>query len=520
MKIVLYYLVLIISFPINAQIIYFDNQYDYLHRPESPLDICRLDGSYLLGGGEALNGNIVNNSFYFVKIDSAGNLLQQKSIGAGQNKSATIRYIFKKENDSLFVQGTRSIFGQNYDTQIFLAEINNETLDTIWTKDYGNTSLLEGTGKAIKTADGGFAVTGWVFSDNYNTRIYLMKMDSVGNLEYYKHYTPNSNITHEGMSLVQTIDGGFLMLGFRRYWDYYKGDDILIDDKLLLKVDAQGEQEWIQFYPSEPDSLIKSNFHKWIIGLEDGNYLSGGRIVHFKEDFVAATDFREYSLTKYNPEGEVIWDKTYGNNFGMYSDEGIVTSSGNIVFVGYEIDPLFPGSGRRQYGLMASTDSVGELLWLRKYYSAPADVAIDFFHAVTEAPDGGYVACGDSFGPWADSTYQNVWVIKTDSIGCLEPFCDSIFTAVEEPFPLISEAALRIYPNPTTDQLTIDTGEAHTLLGIQIFDSSGKRVEDIQFFRAHHLHSHTLSIAQFPAGMYFVNVRTEKGWWSGKVVKL
>jgi hypothetical protein len=508
------------AFLAQAQINYFDNQYPYLQRPEAVYDISIIDSSYLMVGGESSNGSVFNNKIYLLKIGNNGELLQQISTDLGPTIGASARYILPIDSSFSFIQGTSRNYESVINNQLFLGKINHYTGDTIWFRQYGIDSLHENTGKAIKTTDGGIAITGWVFNDNYVSRIHLMKMDSLGEFEYYYHYTSDSTIKHEGLSLVQTEDEGFLILGFRRYWDEYEDKDVLFTDRFLLKTDAQGQQEWVQFYPALEDSLVKLNQHNWIIPLEDGNYLSGGSKAHFKIiGAISLETFWEYSITKYTPEGEIIWDKVYGENDAAFWNNAIESSSGNFVFVGSERDPPFPGGGRRQYGVIASTDSDGELLWLRKYYSAPEDVDIDFLRALVETPDGGYVACGDSFGPWSDSTYQNVWVVKTDSVGCLEANCDSIITATEEPFSPTDEAPLSIYPNPASDQLTIDIGENNTLLGIQIFDPSGKRVEDIQFFRSHRLHSHTLSIRQLLSGIYFVQVRTDQGWLSGKVVK-
>ncbi len=515
MKIIIGILYSFFTFSLGAQIIYFDKQYDYQQVAESPFDIKQLDSSYLI-----IAGTNFEHSSLFLNIDYEGNTINTFTIPPALGwYGSTPHHIFKENSNAPILQGTTAIFDPIVDTQIFLAKIDAENEASTSILHYGSDTLFESTGEAINTHDGGFAVAGWVFNNNYGSRVYLMKMDSLGNLEFYNHFTSDSTIKHEGLSLVQTQDDGFLILGFRRYGDEYEGADLLVTDRVLFKVNAQGIQEWIQLYPADTDSLIKSNQHYWIIPLEDGNYLSGGYRQYFKLNFVITQEtFQKYVITKYTPEGDIIWDKVYGENYWAVWNDGIQATNENLVFVGLERN-YWSESDYRRYAIMSSTDSQGELLWHRKYYSAPDDVDIDFFNTLIEAPDGGYVACGHSFGPWADSTYQNVWVIKTDSIGCLEPHCDSIFTAVEEPLPIASDVGLLLYPNPTTDQVTIDIDLEETLLGIQLFDPTGKKVEDIQFFRSHHLHSHTLSLAAFPSGIYFVYVRTDKGWRSGKVVR-
>ena len=78
-------------------------------------------------------------------------------------------------------------------------------------------------------------------------------------------------------------------------------------------------------------------------------------------------------------------------------------------------------------------------------------------------------------------------------------------------------ASLRVYPNPTTGELTITNYELR-ITSIEIFDIYGRNLS------SHHLitssSNHLINIAHFPAGVYFVKASTEVGEVVKKIVKL
>lgn len=70
--------------------------------------------------------------------------------------------------------------------------------------------------------------------------------------------------------------------------------------------------------------------------------------------------------------------------------------------------------------------------------------------------------------------------------------------------------AVSVYPNPTTGELKIENGEL-IIKNIRIFDMSG-----VSVFNTHQT---TFDISHLPAGLYFIQVTTEKGIVTEKVVK-
>jgi len=73
---------------------------------------------------------------------------------------------------------------------------------------------------------------------------------------------------------------------------------------------------------------------------------------------------------------------------------------------------------------------------------------------------------------------------------------------------------ISIYPNPTTGEFRIENGEWR-ITNIQIFDIIGNKVNSLAPYSL----SSKVDISHLPAGIYFVQITTEKGVVTKKVVK-
>ena len=124
-----------------------------------------------------------------------------------------------------------------------------------------------------------------------------------------------------------------------------------------------------------------------------------------------------------------------------------------------------------------------------------------------------------AFGPLEDSTNANGWVIRVDSLGCLEPGCDSA-TSVHDPPASEQDIGITISPSPTSGlaRLTL-LHEGAVLLGVRVLDVQGRVISDIQFIRGAGWRECDLNLSGQPAGVYLVQVRTSEGWRMKKIVK-
>lgn len=91
--------------------------------------------------------------------------------------------------------------------QWFLIKINNQTGDTLWTRELGSKYSMDGGYKLIRTADGGFAIAGYSFPVGpvATSNITLLKTDSLGNLIFKKEYTTDPTKNHAAYSFSANI---------------------------------------------------------------------------------------------------------------------------------------------------------------------------------------------------------------------------------------------------------------------------------------------------------------------------
>jgi hypothetical protein len=162
-------------------------------------------------------------------------------------------------------------------------------LDTMgnfqWQKTYrwesysgviGNVSTIQ------QTTDGGYALAGWTkTASGAIPSAWVMKTDQNGNVVWHKKY--GSSIGHEADSIVETDDGGYVVLGTRSdgltFW--------------VVKLDMSGAIEW------EKKLTGSWGYVGLIQKTSDGGYVVCGS---YGVDAI---------VIKLNNIGEVLWEKTY-----------------------------------------------------------------------------------------------------------------------------------------------------------------------------------------------------------------
>ena len=88
------------------------------------------------------------------------------------------------------------------------------------------------------------------------------------------------------------------------------------------------------------------------------------------------------------------------------------------------------------------------------------------------------------------------------------------YTSIAEPPTTPESNTISIYPNPTTGELKIDNGQLK-IKNVELFDIYGKKILNFQFSILN-----SLDVSYLPAGIYFVQVTTDKGIVTKKIVKL
>jgi hypothetical protein len=170
--------------------------------------------------------------------------------------------------------------------------------------------------------------------------------------------------------LSRTSDGGFI-----------------IGTKALLKVDSDGNQQWLKTY----------NGLTYVLSVQqtpDGGYIATGD----------AGDMDSIYLLKTNSTGDVTWKRTYapsGYSAGAWVER---TSDGGYVVSGtYE-------SGDYMVAALLKTTSDGTLAWSDSLFLGVAD-------CVRQTQDGGYIVTGTYHDPTDDK--EHLGMVGRSSFGSM-----------------------------------------------------------------------------------------------------
>ncbi|MGB3869764.1 MAG: T9SS type A sorting domain-containing protein [Flavobacteriales bacterium] len=348
--------------------------------------------------------------------------------------------------------------------------------------------------QAKQAPDGGYVLCGETSTVGY-IDAFILKTDPAGILQWVKTYGGPS------VDVASSIDmdastGGYFMGG---EWRQSNSDKQM----WVQSLNDTGAVQWSKIWGSVYDEV-----QAHITTLGDGNILVASNWG------TAVGNSVKYLAKLSREDGSIIWSHTYGNQ-----------CEGCLLLVGQEIEPggdliavghtLVPGSS--YFGAILRTTGTGDSLWMRNYQYADDSVSNGkgLFSDVQPTPDGGFIAVGVALGI-AGVYGQDVWVVKTDSMGCIEPGCNMV-TGMETQITNTRDA-LRVYPNPVpqggTLQLELNLPASFTPQGelkLTVVNSLGQLVET----QAWHGIRQQLAIGQLPAGLYHLHLSDATRWISG-----
>ncbi len=476
-------LVCVFLFPmcLNAQTITFTKYYDF--GIDGCFNVLELNDGYLTATMAA--HPFYPQNIYIVKTDFYGDTLWTKEYGS--NNDYFIIYMLIKTSDSNFLLGCFRHDINLINTRLYLMKINSLG-DTLWTREYVASSPYHYNGcYGIETSDKGFLITGQK-SDSLLTDgdLLICKTDSAGNFQWLKTY--GGSQFDAGYSSIELADKGFLTVGWTRSFGLGNRD------LYLIKTDSLGNFKWQKTY-----GTTFADGATGITKTADGNYLIGGY-----KGIPSVSSIRPW-LIKVDTAGIILWEKTYANTKGeiQWARE---LPDGSIAGVG----SLENASGNPDSAWIVKTDAQGIMLWDRGFVSYNDE---SYFRDFQPTSDGGFICAGFVFeGPTGT---QDSWLIKLDSLGC-DSFGCANYTNVGIN-DINYEDEFSVYPNPANDFLTIRFSYSlFSVCDIKVYNMLGEEVYNSRTF----IQKQTaIPVSHLTPGIYFLSLRYEGQMVTRKFVK-
>jgi hypothetical protein len=196
-------------------------------------------------GGFAIVGFGKIGGLLLVKADAAGNTEWNKAYFSGEGDDRAYS-IIQTSDGGYAIVGT--MVGVHQPNRYWLIKTDSFG-NKLWDQGYGDTGL-DSTFSGIQTKDGGYAIIGKSgFSDSL-----LIKVDSSGNMQWNQTYNGITEI----YSILQTSDGAYTLGG---------SIDNSVSDFWLARTDSLGNIQWNRTYGGTGDSYAES-----LIQTIDGGY--------------------------------------------------------------------------------------------------------------------------------------------------------------------------------------------------------------------------------------------------------
>lgn len=281
----------------------------------------------------------------------------------------------------------------------------------------------------ISTADGGYAILGHAqsmdgdvttkFNESYD--YWLLKYDATNQLEWQKTYGGSAD--DRGADLIQTSDGGYVMVGKSKSNDLQVSENAGFDDFWVAKLDSSGSISWensFGFAGSDiPYSIIQTN---------DGGYLLSGVLdvsasngQGDRNSILSRHAGGDYWVIKLNSNGVKQWSKYFGGSFTDTAYDAIQTEDNGYIIVGSsdsnDVD-ITNNKGTYDFWII-KISATGNLVWEKSFGGSEIDEA----HAISKSADGNYLIVGDTRSSDLDISQNNgaadLWVIKITPEGTL-----------------------------------------------------------------------------------------------------
>jgi hypothetical protein len=307
-----------------------------------------------------------------------------------------------------------------------------------WQSCYGG-SAIEVCNGGIKTRDKGFLLFGST-SSSLNGQVglkhaggldfWIIKIDSLGVLQWQKCYGGTSASGDVAFSAVQMFDGGYVITGATCGNTGASATDITVatggtykggpSDMWVIRVDSNGVLKWqkcIGLTGTDYGNCVSQTSDSCIAVFGSSNSVGSGSVSGNHGGYDAW-------FLKLDTMGNVLWHSSlggsadeFGGRFVQNSDHGYTLVSTTFSNGSGQVTSNFGGSDI----WVTCLDSVGTLKWQKNY----GGVSNEAGYSIAPTQDGGYLITGNTASNNTGMVFGyhalgDIWVFKIDSVGNLQ----------------------------------------------------------------------------------------------------
>jgi hypothetical protein len=482
----------------------FQKIYKNLNYSEYGNDYCiAADGNYMIA---AQHSDGTNSIASLMKVDALGSILWRK------NFPDLVRFFSITQT----LDGGYALSGfSNFDMCILKTDSSGNVQ---WCKLFGLSNSTDYPLELIQNPNGEFFLVGQGTDDlTSDMHAFILKTDSTGTLIWDKIITTGSFAPVYASHCSFTNDDGIIVTG-----SYTINSVVKL---LMMKIDSSGNTMWTRCYGN-------NFFGQASFQTDDGGYISSGsgRSASINYGFV---------LIKTDSVGNLQWSKVYSD--ALVSHDLLIDPDGNFVLAGtYENT-----SDDSASIYLLKTDQQGDTIWTR-FYETNSQLGYrgEYENSILQTPDGGFLLGGQA--DINHSAYTDIYLLKTDAdgnTGCnlvqrpitiesITPTFDTtvivtsgVLTASIIPASSISQItdttlclhdwineyeniiSLDVYPNPATDQITINTSAfSESELLLEVKDIMGRNVIQRKVYPG----NLQLDVSNISRGVYLIVLRGKK----------
>lgn len=393
--------------------------------------IKTTDGGYAILGHTQSNDGDINNKaddsfdYWLLKFDQTHTLQWQQNYG-GNDDDRGVDIIQTNDGGYALIgfskSNNRDVTENNGANDFWICKLNANG-DILWEKSFGFLGADNGN-SIIETQDNGYLIVGVLdvsaSNGQGNSKIaatkrhaggdyWAIKLNDSGEKQWSRYY--GGTFTDTPNDVIQANDNSYLIVGSSDSNDVDIKNNKGSYDFWIVKISESGTLIWEKsFGGSQIDEAYA------ICNSGDGNYIIVGDTRSTDFDVTSNNGAADLWLIKISPQGDLIWDKTYGGSSFDVGRSISKTQDGHFIISGSSRSAdgdLTENKGQNDAWIL-KIDINGNLIWQKTIGGSN----IDFAYDAVELNNKNIIAVGESSSADNDISinkgFSDLLIINTD----------------------------------------------------------------------------------------------------------